>query len=54
MTATIPMALESARIVKEVCPNSKVIMGGPHATFADDLILNEEKTWTLLYVAKAK
>ncbi len=43
MTATIPMALESARIAKEACPNSKVIMGGPHATFADDLILNEEK-----------
>ena len=43
MTATIPAALESARIAKETLPDSKVIMGGPHATFADDMILNEEK-----------
>ena len=42
MTATIPSALQSARIAKEACPNSKVIMGGPHATFADSQILTEE------------
>jgi radical SAM superfamily enzyme YgiQ (UPF0313 family) len=43
MTATIPSALHSARTAKEACPDATVIMGGPHATFADDLILNEEK-----------
>jgi anaerobic magnesium-protoporphyrin IX monomethyl ester cyclase len=43
MTSTIPSALESARVAKEVCPNSKVIMGGPHATFADKQILADEK-----------
>jgi len=43
MTATIPSALESARVAKEACPHSKVIMGGPHATFADDQILIEEE-----------
>src|SRR3990170_2016197 len=43
MTATIPSALQSARIAKEACPDSKVIMGGPHATFADNQILTEEK-----------
>ena len=43
MTPTIPSALQSARIAKEACPNSKVIMGGPHATFADNQILTEEK-----------
>lgn len=44
MTATVPSALHAARIAKEACPNSKVIMGGPHATFADNQILTEEKT----------
>ena len=43
MTATIPSAFQSARTAKEACPDSKVIMGGPHATFADDQILSEEK-----------
>ncbi len=42
MTATIPSALKSARVAKEACPNAKVIMGGPHATFADAQILTEE------------
>jgi anaerobic magnesium-protoporphyrin IX monomethyl ester cyclase len=42
MTATIPSALQAARTAKEACPNSKVIMGGPHATFADQMILTEE------------
>src|SRR3989304_5119136 len=42
MTATIPSALKSARVAKEACPDAKVIMGGPHATFADTEILAEE------------
>lgn len=42
MTATIPSALKSARVAKEVCPDAKVLMGGPHATFADAEILTEE------------
>ncbi len=44
MTPTIPSALQSARVAKEACPESKVIMGGPHATFADKQILSEEPT----------
>ena len=36
MTATIPSALHAARVAKEALPDSKVIMGGPHATFADE------------------
>ncbi|MCX8154048.1 MAG: B12-binding domain-containing radical SAM protein [Candidatus Bathyarchaeota archaeon] len=42
MTPTIPSALKSARIAKEACPDAKVVMGGPHATFADAEILTEE------------
>ncbi len=42
MTATAPSAMQAARTAKEACPNSKVIMGGPHATFADSQILTEE------------
>src|SRR3972149_9398437 len=42
MTPTIPSALKSARVAKEACPDAKVIMGGPHATFADKEILTEE------------
>jgi radical SAM superfamily enzyme YgiQ (UPF0313 family) len=42
MTPTIPSALKSARVAEEACPDAKVIMGGPHATFADKQILTEE------------
>jgi anaerobic magnesium-protoporphyrin IX monomethyl ester cyclase len=42
MTPTIPSALKSARVAKEAYPDAKVIMGGPHATFADKEILTEE------------
>ncbi|MCZ2807723.1 MAG: radical SAM protein [Candidatus Bathyarchaeota archaeon] len=42
MTPTIQSALKSARAAKEACPDAKVIMGGPHATFADKQILTEE------------
>ena len=40
-TPTIPSALLSAQTAKEACPNAKVIIGGPHATFTDKQILTE-------------
>jgi anaerobic magnesium-protoporphyrin IX monomethyl ester cyclase len=43
MTSTIESALKSARVAKEVCHDAKVLMGGPHATFADEQILTNEK-----------
>lgn len=43
MTPTIVSALKSAQVAKEACPDTKVVMGGPHATFADREILNDEK-----------
>jgi anaerobic magnesium-protoporphyrin IX monomethyl ester cyclase len=42
-TPTIESALKSARVSKEVCPDAKVLIGGPHATFADKQILTIEK-----------
>ena len=42
-TPAIESALKSAHVAKEVCPDAKVIMGGPHATFADKQILTNEK-----------
>jgi len=42
MTLTAKSALQSARVAKEACPNSKVVLGGPHATFMDKQILSEE------------
>lgn len=41
MTPTVPSAIKSAQVAKEACPDAKVIMGGPHATFADKQILAE-------------
>ncbi len=62
MTPTIESAMQSARIAKEACPEAKVIMGGPHATFADkeilatepavDLIVRGEGEETILELAK--
>ena len=43
MTPIVESALKSAHTAKEVCPNAKVVMGGPHATFADKQILTDEK-----------
>ena len=43
MTPTIVSALKSAQVAKEAWPDAKVLMGGPHATFADREILNDEK-----------
>lgn len=42
MTPTIDSALKSARVAKEACPEAKVVMGGPHATFMDRETLIEE------------
>jgi anaerobic magnesium-protoporphyrin IX monomethyl ester cyclase len=41
-TPTIQSALQSARIAKEACQNVAVVLGGPHASFMDTQILNEE------------
>jgi anaerobic magnesium-protoporphyrin IX monomethyl ester cyclase len=41
ITPTIKSALQSAHLAKEECPDSKVIIGGPHATFMDTQILSE-------------
>lgn len=43
MTPTIESALKSARVSKQACPDAMVVMGGPHATFAGQQILNDEK-----------
>ena len=42
-TQTVESALKSAHVAKEACPDAKVLMGGPHATFADKQILTDEK-----------
>jgi len=43
MTPIIESALKSANVSKQVCPDAKVVMGGPHATFADKQIISDEK-----------
>ncbi len=42
MTPTIQSALLSAAAAKEVCPDTMIILGGPHATFMDKQVLTEE------------
>lgn len=42
MTPTIQSALLSASAAKEACPDAMVVLGGPHATFMDEQVLNEE------------
>jgi len=44
MTPTIQSTLLSARVAKETCPDSIVTLGGPHATFMDKQILEQEAT----------
>jgi anaerobic magnesium-protoporphyrin IX monomethyl ester cyclase len=44
MTPTIESALKSAHVAKEACPDATVLMGGPHATFADTGILMAEES----------
>jgi radical SAM superfamily enzyme YgiQ (UPF0313 family) len=41
-TTTIRAALLSAKAAKEVCPNCKVVLGGPHVTFMDKEVFDEE------------
>jgi len=48
ITPTIKSALQSARAAKEACPDSKIILGGPHATFMDEQILSQEPTVDLI------
>ncbi len=42
MTPTIQSTLMSARVAKEACPEAIVTLGGPHATFMDKQILEQE------------
>jgi len=42
MVPTTPSALQSAHVAKEACPNAQVVLGGLHATFMDEEILNQE------------
>ena len=42
MTPTILSAFQSARVAKEACPDSTVVLGGPHATFMSKQILSQE------------
>ena len=42
MTPTIQSTLLSARAAKEACPDAVVTLGGPHATFMDRQILEQE------------
>jgi anaerobic magnesium-protoporphyrin IX monomethyl ester cyclase len=42
MTPTIQSALQSTRVAKAACPDATVVIGGPHATFMDKQILNDE------------
>jgi anaerobic magnesium-protoporphyrin IX monomethyl ester cyclase len=42
MTPTIQSTLMSARVAKEACPEAVVTLGGPHATFMDKQILEQE------------
>jgi anaerobic magnesium-protoporphyrin IX monomethyl ester cyclase len=42
MTPMVPSTMLAAKGAKEVCPNSTVVLGGPHASFMDKQILTEE------------
>ena len=42
MTQTFESALKTAHAAKEACPDAKIVMGGPHATFQDKEILAQE------------
>jgi radical SAM superfamily enzyme YgiQ (UPF0313 family) len=48
MTPTIESAFKAARLAKEACPDAKIIMGGPHATFSGKEILATEKSVDLI------
>lgn len=40
-TASYQQALRVARICRGLCPNAKIVFGGPHASVQDDVILAE-------------
>lgn len=42
MTPMVPSTMLAAKVAKEACPNSTVVLGGPHATFMDTEILKQE------------
>ncbi|MHA1264251.1 MAG: B12-binding domain-containing radical SAM protein [Candidatus Helarchaeota archaeon] len=42
-TPTVNYAVDYADAVKDVCPNAKVLIGGPHPTFMPDQTLNYTK-----------
>jgi len=42
MTPMVPSTMLAAKGAKEACPNVKVVLGGPHATFMDKEILSQE------------
>ena len=42
MTPTLPSSFQSARVAKEVCPHTKVVLGGLGATFLDEQVLSAE------------
>jgi len=42
MTPMVPSTMLAAKISKDACPNASVVLGGPHATFMDKEILQEQ------------
>jgi anaerobic magnesium-protoporphyrin IX monomethyl ester cyclase len=48
MTPTIQSALQVANVAKEACPDAMIVLGGPHTTFMDEQVLEEEKNVDLI------
>jgi anaerobic magnesium-protoporphyrin IX monomethyl ester cyclase len=44
MTPMVPSTMLAAKISKEACPNATIVLGGPHATFMDKEILQEQSS----------
>ena len=44
MTPMVPSTMLAAKISEEACPNATVVLGGPHATFMDKEILQEQQS----------
>jgi radical SAM superfamily enzyme YgiQ (UPF0313 family) len=44
MTPMVPSTMLAAKVAKEACPNATVVLGGPHATFMDKEILQEQSS----------
>jgi anaerobic magnesium-protoporphyrin IX monomethyl ester cyclase len=43
MTPMVPSTMMAAKMAKEACPNATVVLGGPHASFMDKPILQEQQ-----------